>query len=389
MSPLHTHADAAPARSGLRPVFSGKYRSLWVFLLLGWLISYADRTRHRPGDRVDDREQGRLHRRRGQPRHARRPGRLDVLHRLHAHPVRRAAGSATGSATARCSCVSLLWAGVLTAGLRPGRRAGRVRRRAGADRARRGRVLLQRPHDGHEPHADRPAHARAWASCSSGLSIGLTVGLLATPYLIDWGSSLGLGGEAWRMPLWVFGVVLAGRRAGHLPVLPGPRRPAAAAADRPRCGWSLYSAPTVVVIVGAVRRWPRRCGWPEWLTAIVTGVLAAGRHRAGRPQRASRPGQASTLLNRNIWLRLHRLHRGAVEPVVLQLLVGADRQGDRAEQPRRRRRSPPRSTPGAGHHRLPDRRLAGRPARARRARAASRWPSSARSSTRCWPSPSA
>ena len=31
-------------RDGLRPIFSGKYRSLWVFLLLGWLISYADRT---------------------------------------------------------------------------------------------------------------------------------------------------------------------------------------------------------------------------------------------------------------------------------------------------------------------------------------------------------
>ena len=31
-------------RAGLRPIFSGKYRSLWVFLLFGWLISYADRT---------------------------------------------------------------------------------------------------------------------------------------------------------------------------------------------------------------------------------------------------------------------------------------------------------------------------------------------------------
>ena len=33
-----------PAGPGLRPVFSGKYQSLWAFLLLGWLISYADRT---------------------------------------------------------------------------------------------------------------------------------------------------------------------------------------------------------------------------------------------------------------------------------------------------------------------------------------------------------
>jgi MFS family permease len=39
----------------------------------------------------------------------------------------------------------------------------------------------------------------------SGLSIGLAVGLLATPYLINWGASLGLGNDAWRMPLWAFG----------------------------------------------------------------------------------------------------------------------------------------------------------------------------------------
>src|SRR4029078_12396179 len=42
-----------------------------------------------PGHLLDDREQGGLHRRRVKPRHGRRPGRLDVLHRLQAHPVRR------------------------------------------------------------------------------------------------------------------------------------------------------------------------------------------------------------------------------------------------------------------------------------------------------------
>ena len=77
----------------------------------------------------------------------------------------------------------------------------------------------------------------------SGLSIGLTVGLLATPYLINWGSSLGLGGEAWRMPLWVFGLVSLLVALGHLPVLPGPGRPAVAARTTGAAA-DVYSAPT-------------------------------------------------------------------------------------------------------------------------------------------------
>jgi hypothetical protein len=32
------------AEATRRPNFSGSYRALWVFLLLGWLVSYADRT---------------------------------------------------------------------------------------------------------------------------------------------------------------------------------------------------------------------------------------------------------------------------------------------------------------------------------------------------------
>src|SRR3712207_4757601 len=37
-----------------------------------------------------------------------------------------------------------------------------------------------------------------------GLSIGLTVGIIATPLLIGWGASLGMGDGAWRMPFFVF-----------------------------------------------------------------------------------------------------------------------------------------------------------------------------------------
>src|SRR3712207_5023224 len=38
----------------------------------------------------------------------------------------------------------------------------------------------------------------------AGLSVGLTVGIIFTPILINWGASLGMGGSAWRMPFFVF-----------------------------------------------------------------------------------------------------------------------------------------------------------------------------------------
>src|SRR3712207_4412713 len=38
----------------------------------------------------------------------------------------------------------------------------------------------------------------------AGLSIGLTIGIIFTPIFINWGAALGLGGDAWRMPFFVF-----------------------------------------------------------------------------------------------------------------------------------------------------------------------------------------
>src|SRR3954453_16141697 len=40
----------------------------------------------------------------------------------------------------------------------------------------------------------------------AGLSIGLTVGIIATPLLIGWGTSMGMGGDAWRVPFFAFAV---------------------------------------------------------------------------------------------------------------------------------------------------------------------------------------
>ena len=71
----------------------------------------------------------------------------------------------------------------------------------------------------------------------AGLSIGLTVGIIFTPIMIGWGASLGMGGEAWRMPFFVFAAFTFVDRHDRLRLLPveaGRRdaaRPAAPAAD--------------------------------------------------------------------------------------------------------------------------------------------------------------
>jgi hypothetical protein len=76
--------------------------------------------------------------------------------------------------------------------------------------------------------------------------------------------------------------------------------------------------------------------WPEWLTAIAIGVLALV--VIGLViRKVVRAGQSSTLLNRNIW-NVYTAFIGAVEPVVLQLLVGRCRSSRR---PRTAASSPP------------------------------------------------
>src|SRR3954452_19083543 len=53
-------------------------------------------------------------------------------------------------------------------------------------------------------HTPPPRRTLGLGVVISGLSIGLTIGIVATPYLIDWGGDLGLGEHAWAMPLSVF-----------------------------------------------------------------------------------------------------------------------------------------------------------------------------------------
>ena len=133
----------------------------------------------------------------------------------------------------------------------------------------------------------------------AGLSIGLTVGIILTPILIDWGASLGMGGEAWRMPFFVFAaftfVVVAIAFTFFRAKLGGAMR-----LGPPFLRLLLFSAPTFVVIVALflLAETLRVAG-----VADRVGRLA---HRAGlhRDHRAQRPasGRGPALLNRNIWL---------------------------------------------------------------------------------------
>jgi len=289
-------AGAAPVIAD-RPIFTGRYRSLWVFLLMGWLISYADRTVTGPviswmiankagfiGDAANPATLGGL------------VGSMFFT----GYMLTQYAGGRLGDRFGHREMLvlSLVWAGLLTvvSGLTAGLVAfvaARVLTGLGEgvfysnDRT----MVIN-----HTPVAKRTL---GLGIVLSGLSIGLTVGLLATPYLIEWGTSLGFGAGAWRVPLWAFGTVsllvalatyLFFRARGDRPLRLGP----------PTLRLIAYSAPTAVAII-VLFVVAETFRWPEWLTAVGTGVLALA-VIALVVRNVVRSGQSATLLNRNIWL---------------------------------------------------------------------------------------
>src|SRR4051795_2586404 len=132
-----------------------------------------------------------------------------------------------------------------------------------------------------------------------GLSVGLTVGIICTPLLIQWGESLGMGGGAWRMPFFVFAsftflVVTVAftffrtRMGGALRL--GP----------PFLQLLLFSLPTFIVIVGLFLL-AETFQWPEWLTAMMATLIAIV-YIAVVVRSVQKSGRGPALLNRNIWL---------------------------------------------------------------------------------------
>jgi MFS family permease len=273
------------------------YKALWAVLLLGWVVSYADRTLTGPviawmiqnkagfiGDAANPATIGGL------------VGSMFFLgYMLTQYPGGRL-GDRFGHR--EMIIVSLLAACVLTvvSGLMAGLVAfvaARVLTGLGEgvfysnDRT----LIIN-----HTPVAKRTL---GLGVVITGLSIGLTLGIILTPLMIGWGASLGMGAEAWRMPFFVFAaftflvVVVAfmffrQKLGGALRL--GP----------PFLRLLLFSLPTFVVIV-ALFLMAETFGWPEWLTATIASLIAFV-YIAVIVRSVQRSGRGPALLNRNMWL---------------------------------------------------------------------------------------
>ncbi len=273
------------------------YRGLWTVLLLGWVVSYADRTVTGPviawminnnagfiGDAANPATLG---------------GLVGTMF-FTGYMLTQYAGGRLGDRYGHREMiiVSLVWAGVMTlvSGLVSGLIAfvaARVLTGLGEG------VFYSNDRTlvfNHTPTARRTI---GLGIVIAGLSIGLTLGIVATPYLINWGTSMGMGDHAWGVPLYVFAaaslVVAAGaywffraKLGGPLTLLP------------PFLRLVLYSAPTFVVIL-AIFYAAQTLEWNDWLTALVIGALAVV-YIAVIVRGVSKTGRGGVLLTRNLWL---------------------------------------------------------------------------------------
>ncbi|NEB79448.1 MFS transporter [Streptomyces sp. SID14478] len=294
-TPARTAASPPPTPSGT--LFSGRHTHLWGFLLAGWLISYADRTVTGPVvSWMIENKAGFI----GDASNPATLGGLIGSMFFTGYMLTQYAGGRLGDRYGHREMlvVSLLWAGLLTlvSGLTGGLIGFVVARvLTGLGEGvfySNDRVLVIN----HTPPARRTI---GLGVVLAGLSIGLTVGIVATPHLIDWGGSLGMGGRAWSMPLYVFGcvslLVAAAtwgffRARGDRPLRLGP----------PALRLIGYSVPAAVAIV-ALFLLADEFGWPDWLTAVGSGVLFLVMV-ALVIRGIVTTGRAAQLLNRNVWL---------------------------------------------------------------------------------------
>ncbi|MFF0462663.1 MFS transporter [Streptomyces mexicanus] len=297
-TPGTASADTATPGTAGRPLFSGHHTHLWGFLLAGWVVSYADRTVTGPVVAwMIENKAGFI----GDAAHPAALGGLIGSMFFTGYMLTQYAGGRLGDRYGHREMLvlSLLWAGLMTlasglAGGLVGFVVARVLTGLGEGVFySNDRVLVI----AHTPPARRTV---GLGVVLSGLSIGLTAGVLATPHLIDWGAgSLGMGGAAWRAPLYVFGIcsllVSAAswvffRARGDRPLRLGP----------PTLRLIGYSVPAAVAIT-ALFLVADAFGWPEWLTAIGSGVLFAAMLTIV-VRGIVRAGQAAALLHRDVWL---------------------------------------------------------------------------------------
>jgi len=273
------------------------YKALWAVLLLGWIVSYADRTLTGPviawmiqnkagfiGDAANPATLGGL------------VGSMFFLgYMLTQYPGGRL-GDRFGHR--EMIIVSLLAACVLTvvSGLMVGLVAfvaARVLTGLGEG------VFYSNDRTLIINHTPVEKRTLGLGVVIAGLSIGLTVGIIFTPIAIGWGTALGMGGEAWRMPFFVFAaftfVIVLIAFTFFRTKLGGAMR-----LGPPFLRLLGFSAPTFIVIV-ALFLLAESLRWPEWFTATLALVIALI-YIAVIVRGVSNSGRGSTLLTRDIWL---------------------------------------------------------------------------------------
>jgi ACS family D-galactonate transporter-like MFS transporter len=291
--PTHRAETREPATGRL----TGRYTTLWMVLLLGWMLSYADRTLTGPVIAWM------IQNKAGFIGDASNPAALGGLvgsmffagYMLTQYPGGRL-GDRYGHR--EMIVVSLVWAGVMTilSGIWAGLIvfvAARVLTGLGEgvfysnDRS-----LIMK----HTPVARRTL---GLGVVISGLSIGLTLGIVLTPVFIKWGADLGMGRGAWRLPFWIFGVgaIVVGLVAWSYfrARLGGAMR-----LGPPFGRLVVFSIPTFVAIV-LIFVLADRLRWPEWATAIAIGVLAVV-YVAAVVRNVVAAGHARTLFSRDVTL---------------------------------------------------------------------------------------
>ena len=200
----------------------------------------------------------------------------------------------------------------------------------------------------------------------TGLSIGITIAVVFTPNLIALGSSVFAADQAWRMPFLVLGA--ATLVVGSATALYFRRQERGLPFARATLHLMAFSAVGLAAVMGVYFIGDAAGLSDLWIAVLEVGARAdARRLRLHAPQQRRRRGAEIARPRAD----QHRVHRGAVEPVVLQLLVGLDRRRRRRLE-LRPQRDDRRLQRRRRHPRLPGRRLAVRRRRAAPGSAASR-----------------
>ncbi|RNG31367.1 MFS transporter [Streptomyces botrytidirepellens] len=277
-------------RTGWQP-----YHTLWAMLLGGWLFSYADRTITGPVVTwLIENDHGML----GSASHPHALGGLIGSLFFAGYMLTQFPGGYLGDRFGHRTmlAVSLVWAGVATlaSGVVSGLIAFVVLR------------VLTGLGEGVFYSNDRSLIAQrtppektslGMGVAITGLSIGLTIATISTPYLIDWGAQVFGHEDAWRMPFLVLGgatLAFGWVTTVYLRRIGGPLKATGSTLRLLGISAVLCAAVMAVYLIAD------GAGMPSWGVAVLECVLAFVLIGAIFARRGSRLGSISR--NRNVLL---------------------------------------------------------------------------------------